>query len=236
MNEIESIKIDTDEMGVIVKADTLGSLEALVSMLKAMDVPIRAADIGDVSRRDVVDASIVKNANPEYGVIIAFNIKILPSASEEIKTTGVKLFSADVIYQLTEDYAEWTAAAEERKKKEWIDAIIRPAKIRIIPKLVFRFSKPAIAGIEVLGGTVKKDYILIRETGERLVKLKVCRIRVTINHQHPKDSKLQWQLKMLFMERILKKAMFYTWIYPKVTTKSLKLNSNQNFQKMNFKY
>jgi translation initiation factor 5B len=81
------------------------------------------------------------------------------------------LFSADVIYQLTEDYAEWTAAAEERKRKEWIDAIIRPAKIRIIPKLVFRFSKPAIAGIEVLGGTVKKDYILIRDTGERVGKV-----------------------------------------------------------------
>lgn len=171
LNEIESIKIDTDEMGVIVKADTLGSLEALVSMLKDMKVPIRAADIGDVSRRDVVDASIVQKDNPEYGVIIAFNIKILPSASEEIKATGVKLFASDVIYQLTEDYAEWTAEAEERKRKEWIDAIIRPAKIRIIPKLVFRFSKPAIAGIEVLGGTVKKDYILIRDTGERVGKV-----------------------------------------------------------------
>ncbi|HSQ02018.1 MAG TPA: translation initiation factor IF-2 [Methanobacterium sp.] len=171
LSEIESIKIDTDEMGVIVKADTLGSLEALVSMLRDMDVPIRAADIGDVSRRDVVDASIVKKDNPEYGVIIAFNLKVLPSASEELKATGVKLFSADVIYQLTEDYAEWTAAAEERKRKEWIDAIIRPAKIRIIPKLVFRFSKPAIAGIEVLGGTVKKDYILISNTGERVGKV-----------------------------------------------------------------
>ncbi len=171
LNEIESIKIDTDEMGVIVKADTLGSLEALVSMLRDMKVPIRAADIGDVSRRDVVDASIVQKDNPEYGVIIAFNIKVLPSASEEIKATGVKLFAADVIYKLTEDYAEWTAAAEERKKKKWIDAIIRPAKIRIIPKLVFRFSKPAIAGIEVLGGTVKKDYILIRDTGDRVGKV-----------------------------------------------------------------
>jgi translation initiation factor 5B len=171
MNEIESIKIDTDEMGVIVKADTLGSLEALVSMLRDMEVPIRAADIGDISRRDVVDASIVQKDNPEYGVIIAFNIKVLPSASEEIKTTGVKLFSADVIYQLTEEYAEWTAAAEERKRKKWIDAIIRPAKIRIIPKLVFRFSKPAIAGIEVLGGTVKKDYVLIGDNGERVGKV-----------------------------------------------------------------
>ncbi len=171
LGEIESIKIDTDEMGVIVKTDTLGSLEALVSMLKDMKIPIRAADIGDVSRRDVVDASIVQKDNPEYGVIISFNNKILPSAVNEIKATGVKLFHADVIYQLTEDYAEWVAAAEERKKKEWIDAIIRPAKIRIIPKLVFRFSKPAIAGIEVLGGTVKKDYILINSNGHRVGKV-----------------------------------------------------------------
>jgi translation initiation factor 5B len=171
LGEIESIKIDTDEMGVIVKADTLGSLEALVSMLKDMKVPIRAADIGDVSRRDVVDASIVQNDNPEYGVIISFNNKILPSAVNEINSTGVKLFHADVIYQLTEDYAEWVAAAEERKKKEWIDAIIRPAKLRIIPKLVFRVSKPAIAGIEVLGGTVKKDYILINSKGHKVGKV-----------------------------------------------------------------
>ncbi|UTB33367.1 MAG: translation initiation factor IF-2 [Methanobacterium sp. ERen5] len=171
LGEIESIKIDTDEMGVIVKADTLGSLEALVSMLKDMEVPIRAADIGDVSRRDVVDASIVQKDNPEYGVIISFNNKILPSAMNEITSTGVKLFHADVIYQLTEDYAEWVAAAEERKKKEWIDAIIRPAKIRIIPKLVFRISKPAIAGIEVLGGTVKKDNILINSDGHKVGKV-----------------------------------------------------------------
>lgn len=171
LSEIESIKIDTDEMGVIVKADTLGSLEALVSMLKDMEVPIRSADIGDVSRRDVVDASIVKKTKSEYGVIIAFNNKVLPSAVNEINASGVKLFAADVIYKLTEDYAEWIKAAEERKKKEWIDAIIRPAKIRIIPKLVFRFSKPAIAGIEVLGGTVKKDYPLMGETGNRVGKV-----------------------------------------------------------------
>jgi translation initiation factor 5B len=168
LHEIEDIKIDTDELGVIVKADTLGSLEALVNMLQEMDVPIRAANIGDVSRRDVIDASIVKQENDIYGVIIAFNVKILPSAAEEVKITDLKIFSADVIYQLTEDYHEWIQAAEERRKKEWFDAIIKPGKIRIIPKLVFRQSKPAIAGIEVLGGTVKKGYGLMRDDGLRI--------------------------------------------------------------------
>ena len=168
LKEIQDIKIDTDELGVIVKADTLGSLEALVNMLREMNIPIRSADIGDVSRRDVIDASIVQKEEPVYGVIIAFNVKILPSAAEEIKNLELKLFSADVIYKLTENYEEWIKKAEERMKKEWLDAIIKPGKIRIIPKLVFRQSKPAIAGIEVLGGTVKRGYGLLQNDGSKV--------------------------------------------------------------------
>lgn len=171
LREIEDIKIDTDELGIVVKADTLGSLEALVNLLRNMDVPIRAANIGDVSRRDVVDAVISKNEEPLYGVIIAFNVKILPSAFDEIKASEIKLFSANVIYKLTEDYQAWIDAAEEEKKKAYLDAVIKPAKIRVIPKLIFRNSKPAIVGIEVLGGTVKQGYSLIRRDGSRVGKV-----------------------------------------------------------------
>jgi translation initiation factor 5B len=171
LKEIEDIKIDTDELGIVVKADTLGSLEALVNLLRNMEIPIRAADIGDISRRDVVDASIVKKEDILYGVIVAFNVKVLPSAAEEIKASDIKLFSSNVIYQLIEDYHDWIKAAEEKKKKAWLDAIIKPAKIRIIPKLIFRNSKPAIAGIEVLSGTVKQDYGLIRGDGARVGKV-----------------------------------------------------------------
>lgn len=165
LKEVEDIKIDTNEMGVTVKADTLGSLEALVNLLKSMKIPIRIADIGDVSRRDVFDANIVKGEDPLHGVIIAFNVKILPSAAEEIKSSGIKIFAGNVIYQITEDYEEWIKASEEEKRKKWLDAITKPGKIRIIPKLVFRYSKPAIAGIEVLSGTIKQGYTLIREDG-----------------------------------------------------------------------
>ncbi len=171
LREIEDIKIDTDELGIIVKADTLGSLEALVNLLRDMKIPIRAANIGDVSRRDVVDAIIVKKENPLYGVIVAFNVKILPTATTEIKASDIKLFSANVIYKLTEDYKEWIDDAEEKKKKAYLDAIIKPAKIRIIPKLIFRNSKPAIAGIEVLSGTIKQDYGLIRRDGSKVGKV-----------------------------------------------------------------
>ena len=164
LHEIEDIKVDTGELGVIVKADTLGSLEALVNMLQEMEVPIRAADIGDVARRDVIDASIVMQEDELSGAIIAFNVKVLPSAAEEIKNTEIKIFSADVIYQLTEDYQEWIQETRERRKKEWFSASIKPGKLRIIPNW-FSDRAPAIAGIEVLSGNVKKGYGLINKDG-----------------------------------------------------------------------
>ncbi|MBI5681143.1 MAG: translation initiation factor IF-2 [Methanobacterium sp.] len=195
LKEIEDIKIDTDELGIVVKADTLGSLEALVNLLRGMEIPIRAANIGDVSRRDVVDAGIVKKEDPLYGVIVAFNVKILPSAAEEIKASEIKLFSANVIYKLTEDYQEWIDAAEEKKKKAYLDAIIKPAKIRVIPKLIFRNSKPAIVGIEVLAGTIKQDYGLIGKDGSKVGKVEGMQDKGDNLKSVPRGKKVAMSIK-----------------------------------------
>jgi translation initiation factor 5B len=165
LREIEDITIHTNENGVMAKADTLGSLEALVNLLQSMDIPIRTAEIGDVSKRDVINASIVQQEDPSHGVIIAFNVKVHPTAQEELANSNIKLFSGNVIYQITEDYEDWIKEKEKEQRQMWLDAIIKPAKIRIIPKLIFRQSKPAIAGIEVLSGTVKQGSSLINEEG-----------------------------------------------------------------------
>ncbi|BAW31407.1 MAG TPA: translation initiation factor IF-2 [Methanothermobacter sp.] len=169
--EIEDVKIATKDEGIIVKADTLGSLEAMVKLLEDLKVPIKIADIGDVSRKDVVNAQIAQQENELYGVIIAFNVKVLPSAMEEIKASKIKLFQGNVIYKLMEEYEEWMESIKEKRKKKWMEAIIRPAKIRIIPKLVFRQSKPGIAGIEVLAGTIKQGYPLMTGEGKPLGKV-----------------------------------------------------------------
>ncbi|MDR2623961.1 MAG: translation initiation factor IF-2 [Methanobrevibacter sp.] len=166
LQEIEDITINTDDDGVLVKADTLGSLEAIITLLKELNVPIRSADIGDVSRKDIVNASIVQKEDPKHGVILAFNVKVHKKAIKDLNETGVKVFSSDVIYQITEDYEEWIRELEENQKKTWLDAIVKPAKIRIIPKLVFRQSKPFISGIEVLSGTVKQNYSLMNNEGQ----------------------------------------------------------------------
>ena len=80
-SELERLRISTDKVGIILKTDTLGSLEALIESLRARDVPIRLADIGDISRREVMEALSVKYDEPLYGAILAFNVKpVMPQA------------------------------------------------------------------------------------------------------------------------------------------------------------
>jgi translation initiation factor 5B len=169
--EIKSIRILTDKLGVILKSDTLGSLEALVNELKKSDIPIRIADVGDISKRDVVEASIVKNEDPFFGVILGFNVKVLPDAEEEALKTGVKIFQNNVIYKLLEDYEEWVRIQKEVKTQKTFESLIKPGKIRLLQGFVFRRSNPAIFGVEVLAGRIKPQYPLIRIDGNEVGKI-----------------------------------------------------------------
>lgn len=165
LNEIDNITIDTEDEGILVKADTIGSLEAVVKLLREMNIPIRAADIGDVNRRDIINSSIAYDENELHGAIIAFNVDVHPNSEEDLNNSEVKLFSGDVIYQILEEYEEWVKQKQEDKKKSFYDAIIKPAKFVSLPKLVFRQSKPAIIGIESLSGTLKQGQQLINKDG-----------------------------------------------------------------------
>ncbi len=175
--EIESIRIKTDNVGVIVKADTLGTLEALVAALRRENIPVRLADVGHVSKNDVIEASIVKKNWPEYGVILVFNVKVLPEARDLAAKEGVRIFSNNVIYRLLEDYIEWIRKLKEMEKLRELESLIRPGKIRILPGYIFRRSDPAIVGVEVLGGVIKPGYPLMRKDGMRVGEIMQIRDR-----------------------------------------------------------
>lgn len=171
LDEMGDVTIDTEDEGVLVKADTLGSLEAVVNLLKDLEVPIRSANIGDVSKRDIINANIALEENAEYGVIFAFNVNIHSKAIEALNDSDIKLFQGDVVYQLTEDYADWIEERKEALRKAYLEAVIKPGKIISIPKLIFRQSKPAICGVEVLSGTIKPNYPLINANGHPVGKI-----------------------------------------------------------------
>ncbi|MGB9854466.1 MAG: translation initiation factor IF-2 [Candidatus Bathyarchaeales archaeon] len=169
MEEIERIRIATDVNGVVLKADTLGSLEAIAENLKRNNVPVRLADVGDVSKRDITEAAVVKEHEPLYGVILAFNVKVLPDAEEEAKNKGVQVFKEKIIYRLIENYINWLKAEREAKIEQEFAFLVKPAKIRILEGYVFRRAKPAIVGVEILAGKIKPKLALIRaEDGEEI--------------------------------------------------------------------
>jgi translation initiation factor 5B len=160
--EIKKIRIATDVEGIVLKTDTLGSLEAIAEILKQNNVQVRIADVGDVSKRDVVEASIVKEHEPLYGVILAFNVKILPDAAEEAETRNVHVFKEQIIYHLIDNYLKWLKSQREAELEQEFEKLVKPGKIRIMEGYVFRRAKPAIFGVEILGGQLKPKYFLIR--------------------------------------------------------------------------
>ncbi|MBA7470024.1 Translation initiation factor IF-2 [subsurface metagenome] len=166
--EVEQIKIATDLDGVVLKTDALGSLEAIAESLKRSDVPIKVADVGDVSRRDVTEAAIVKEREPLHGVILAFNVKVLPDAEEEARNRDVPIFNHKIIYNLIDDYLQWMKKEEETRLGEEFDRLVKPSKVKFLPGYVFRKAKPAVIGVEVLAGRIKPRHILVKEDGRNV--------------------------------------------------------------------
>lgn len=160
--EIERIRIATDVDGVVLKADTLGSLEAIAENLQRNNVPIRLADVGEVSKRDIVEAAIVKEHEPLYGVILAFNVRVLPDAEEEAEIKGVQIFKNNIIYHLMDDYLSWLKAQKEAEIEDEFARLVKPGKLRVLEGYVFRRAKPAIFGVEILAGRIKPRLVLVR--------------------------------------------------------------------------
>jgi len=168
LEEIQSLRIHTDTNGVVLKTDTLGSLEAIAESLKRHNIPLRIADVGDVSKRDVVEARVVKAQDPLYGVVLAFNVKVLPDAEIEARDRMVPIFKHKIIYHLIDEYLEWVQKEEEARRREELDRLILPGKIKVLPGYIFRKAKPAIFGVEVLAGVIKPRVPLVRRDGKDL--------------------------------------------------------------------
>jgi len=170
--EVEKIRIATDLEGVVLKTDTLGSLEAISEYLKSHNIPLRFADVGDISKRDITEATVVKEREPLYGVVLAFNVKMLQDAEEEAKNRKIPIFQHNIIYHLIDDYMKWMKSEQEARLQKELETLIRPAKMRILSGYIFRRAKPAIVGIEVLAGTIKPKYPLVKEDSTDVGEIK----------------------------------------------------------------
>ena len=173
-NEEANLSIELDEEGVCIKSDTVGGLEALAKELRGVDVPIREASIGKVSRRDVRSAEA--SSDPLHRIIMAFSTEILDEAEEEISAseTGVKHIGSEIIYRILEEREEWVEARKNELEEESREIVVYPGRIMLLPDHTFRVSKPAVVGVRVLAGRVHIGQGLLKD-GNRVGRIKSIR-------------------------------------------------------------
>jgi len=175
--ELDALRINTESVGVIVRADSLGSLEAMAVMLKDAGIPVRYADIGSITRKDVVAAQDVLRSDEKLGVVFGFNSKPdSTKVSELADASNVRILTGDIIYRIIEDYNAYVSKLEEEKQKRLLDNLPHPAKIRIVPGCVFRQSKPAIVGVDVMGGRIHPGTPLMNSAGKTIGMVKEVQV------------------------------------------------------------
>ncbi|GAA6090279.1 eukaryotic translation initiation factor 5B [Tachysurus ichikawai] len=147
--------IKLEEKGVYVQASTLGSLEALLEFLRTSKVPYAGINIGPVHKKDVMKASTMLEHDPQYAVILAFDVKIERDSQEMADSLGVRIFSAEIIYHLFDAFTKYREDYKKQKQEEFKHVAVFPCKLRILPQFIFNSRDPIVMGVTVEAGVLK---------------------------------------------------------------------------------
>jgi len=167
-SEMKSVFIKTETKGVLLKCDTIGSLEALTEMLRRQQIPISMADIGPVTRRDVMEAKAVKENDRYLGVILAFNVKISPEAQTETENYHIKLFHDKVIYSLIDNYTQWVDEDSADLENSMFSELTPIGKFTFLKGYIFRNNNPAVFGIRVDVGNLRQKIAFMNKSGKKI--------------------------------------------------------------------
>ena len=168
--EIEEVQFTKQIEGVVIKADTLGSLEAMIKLLTEENIPIRKAEVGHVIKQDIIELENVKDDLRK--VVLAFNVKVLEDAQTIAKDLRIEIFQSNIIYRIMEEYKEWCSKKKEREIAEKLERVARPCQIKILKGFIFRISGPAIFGVEIQKGLLKPGVTMRKEDGKIIGKIK----------------------------------------------------------------
>ena len=178
--EVEDVLIETEASGIVVKADSLGSLEAVIGMLQEKEIPIKKASVGPVTKKDITSA--VSDEEKANQVILCFNVK---SDIEE-----VKIISHNIIYQLIDDLDAWREELKKKEEERQLQNLVLPSKMKYLVGCTFRQNNPCVVGVEVMGGNLKPDTDIIKENGDVVGHIKTVQLEKETVKDATKDKQV----------------------------------------------
>jgi len=224
-NNLEEIKAEfkkeisevmhLDKQGIIIKADSLGSLEALITLLRQENIQIIKAGIGPISKTDVINAKANLELNPLNAIVLGFNVE----KEEDIESQGIKILTNDVIYKLIEDLQKYRTERQAEIEKERMLGLATICKLQILPQYVFRNSNPAIFGVRVLAGKLKVGIPMINERGEEVARVKSIQHEKASVQQATEGQELALALPGIAFDRKLTDVKY---LYADISDKQFK--------------
>ena len=198
--------IQTEKYGIVAKADSLGSLEALLVLLKQNNIKVVRAGIGDINKVDAINAKANLEINELDSVVVGFNVKVTDDAKEI--SSKIKMITDEVVYKIIEDLVEWRKEKQAGIEKERLMGLSAICKLEILPQYVFRNTKPAIFGVRVIGGKLVKNLSIINEDDEKVGNIKnIQKDRSSVDEAHEGDE-LAISIPNVNFERQLKNKRF----------------------------
>ncbi|CAN7034850.1 eukaryotic translation initiation factor 5B isoform X2 [Brassica rapa] len=194
MEDMKSVMslVDKSGEGVYVQASTLGSLEALLEFLKSPDVkiPVSGIGLGPVHKKDIMKAGVMLEKKKEYATVLAFDVKITTEARELADNMGVKIFSADIIYHLFDQFKGYVKDVRDEERKETASEVVFPCVLKILPNHVFKRGNPIILGVEVIDGILKvgTPMCFLKEIGKSRVFVDLGRVASIHKDKKPLDD------------------------------------------------
>lgn len=167
-SEVKSAILSTDSNGVILRCDTIGSIEAITDLLKRANLPVRSADIGNITRRDIIEASAVREKDRYVGVVLGFNVKVLDDAEKESYERNIKIFNERIIYNLVRNYTDWVTYQREHEESILFNEIPPICKFQFMRGYIFRRNDPAVFGAEILVGKLRQKVVVVSEEGKKI--------------------------------------------------------------------
>jgi len=160
--------IKTEKEGIIIKAESLGSLEALITLLKQNNIKVLKAGIGNINKQDIVTAKTNLQENPLFAIILGFNIGI----EDDVKADEIKILTDEVVYKLIENLQKWQQEKAKEIEKERLLGLASIFKLQILSNYVFHNAKPAIFGVKVLAGKLKPGIPVVDENNSEIGRIK----------------------------------------------------------------
>lgn len=212
--EVSSV-LELDKEGIVIKADSLGSLEALVALLKQENIKIVRAGIGPIGKADISAAKANLEINEMDAIVLGFNVGL----EYNLDVGKVKVLTHPVVYKLIEDLKEWRAQKGVEIERERMMGLATICKLEVLHNYVFRNSNPAIFGVKVLAGKVKVGIPLMDENGVDVARVKSLQDEKESVREATEGQELAIALPGVTFDRRMKDV---SYLYSRIGGKQIK--------------